>query len=293
MRILLTGAQGQVGWELQRALAPLGNVRATDRRTLDLTNESALRELVKAYAPHLVVNAAAYTAVDAAESDAEGARWLNAEVPRILCEELSRVDGRLVHFSTDYVFDGNATRPYREDDAVAPLGVYGRSKLDGEEAVRASGIEHLILRLAWVYSGRGKNFVRTVRRLARERDELTIVADQVGVPTWARQVAVATAAVLAQKPKGDQWGTYHMAGTGACSWQGFAEEILRLDPDPDTVRARTVRAITTAEYPTPARRPAYSVLDASKLEATFGVRLPSWEEQLALCLAEIGPGGGL
>lgn len=293
MRILILGAQGQVGWELQRALAPLGNVRATDRRTLDLTDEAKLRELVRAFQPHWAVNAAAYTAVDAAESDEKAARWLNADVPRILAEEVGRVDGQLVQFSTDYVFDGMAKRPYREDDPTRPLGVYGRTKLEGEEAVRESGVGHLIFRLAWVYGARGTNFMRTVRRLARERDELSVVADQVGVPTWARQVAEATAAVLAQKPKAAQCGTYHMAGTGSCSWHGFAEAVLRLDPDAATLRARAVRAISTAEYPTPARRPAYSVLDGTKLEQAFGVRLSPWEEQLALCLAEIGPGGGL
>lgn len=284
MRILLTGAAGQVGWELRRTLAPLGEVIATDRATLDLADEARTRAFVREVAPRWVVNAAAYTAVDAAEGDREAASWLNASVPRILAEEAERLGAWMVHYSTDYVFDGAATRPYREDDPTAPLGVYGATKLAGERGVAESVRRHLTFRIAWVYAARGKNFLRTVRRLARERDELRVVRDQVGVPTWARAVAEATALVIATRPTDAQAGLYHLAGGGTCSWHAFAEAILRGDPEPASLKARGVTPITTAEFPTPARRPAWSVLDAARAASAFGVRLPSWEEQLALCL---------
>lgn len=288
MRILLTGATGQVGWELERTLSTLGEVTATGRAQLDLTDETAIRETLRALRPRWIVNAAAYTSVDAAESDITAATWLNAEVPRILAEEAERCDAWLVHYSTDYVFDGTMTRPYREDDQTSPLGVYGESKRAGELAVTARAPRHLVFRIAWVYASRGRNFLRTVRRLARERDTLQVVNDQVGVPTWARIVAQATAQVVAHRPELGQAGIYHLAGYGCCSWHTFAEAILRHDPGRDSLRVRQVEPITTADYLTRARRPAYSVLDASAAVQAFGVHLPSWERQLALCLAELG-----
>lgn len=285
MKILLTGALGQVGWELERTLSALGTVRATDRRSLDLTDEAAIRDAVRTFRPEWVVNAAAYTAVDDAERNEAAATWMNACVPRILAEEVARLDGWLVHYSTDYVFDGAGARPYREDDPTAPLGAYGRSKRAGELAVAATGAKHLLFRVAWVYGTRGRNFLQTIRRLARERDELHVVSDQIGVPTWSRQVAEATALVVAQRPIADQVGTYHLAGAGSCSWHAFAETVLRLDPEPASLRARAVSAITTTEFPTVARRPGYSVLDGTRAEEVFGVRLASWESQLALCVS--------
>ena len=293
MTILLTGANGQVGWALRQTLAPLGEVVATTRETLDLTDEGAIRAMVRAVAPRWIVNAAAYTAVDAAESDEAAAFWLNAEVPRILAEEASRCGGWLVHYSTDYVFDGMATAPYRESDPVHPLGVYGHSKAAGEVAVRGACDRYLIFRIAWVYGRRGKNFFRTMERLLSGPGPVRVVADQLGTPTWSQAVAEATAAILlrvqasaTENPTENATltGTYHLAGAGHCSWHGFAESIARglaLPAD------RTVTPITTADYPTPARRPAFSVLNASLAARTFGVQLPPWEAQLARCLDSV------
>lgn len=284
--ILLTGANGQVGHELRTTLAPLGPVVATTRETLDLTDEAAIRAAVRAVAPRVMVNAAAYTAVDAAERDEAACAWLNTEVPRILAEEAERCGAWLVHFSTDYVFDGTGRRPYREDDPVAPLGVYGRTKADGEAAVRQACARHLIFRISWVYGTRGRNFLKTVQRLISGDQPLRIVDDQVGVPTWSRAIAKAAAEVVIKvegsADPGALAGTYHMAGSGACSWYDFAQEIVRASSA--TGPAAVVHPITTVEYPTPAQRPAYSVLDASKLQTVFAVTLPSWQKQLEYCL---------
>ena len=290
--ILLTGANGQVGHELRATLAPLGPVVASTRDTLDLTDEAAIRAAVRAAAPRVIVNAAAYTAVDAAERDEAACAWLNTEVPRILAEEAERCGAWLVHYSTDYVFDGTGQRPYREDDPVAPLGVYGRTKADGEAAVRAACTRHVILRVAWVYGLRGKNFLLTIQRLARERavsgEPLRVVHDQVGVPTWSRSIAEATVAVVQQLVNRTATetlpGTYHMAGAGSCSWYEFASEIEQQMGE--AARGVIVLPITTHEYPTPARRPAYSVLDPSLFEAVFGVALPGWRVQLEACIHE-------
>jgi dTDP-4-dehydrorhamnose reductase len=288
-RIFLTGAAGQVGYELRDTLAPLGSVVATTRAELDLTDEGAIRTAVRSSAPQVIVNAAAHTAVDAAESDVAACTWLNVNVPRILAEEANRCGAWLVHYSTDYVFDGTGTRPYRETDPVAPLGVYGRTKAEGEAAVRVACARHLIIRVAWVYGLRGRNFLLTIRRLAAGGGPLRIVADQVGVPTWSRAIAEGTAgmvrAVLADNAVALA-GTYHMAGSGQSSWHEFATEIVGrsgISPAPD------IRAISTAEFPTPAVRPAYSVLDAQKCRDTFGVVLPDWQRQLADCLASDFP----
>lgn len=282
--ILLLGANGQVGHELQRTLATLGPVHTTTRATLDLSDEAALRDCIRTVAPQWIVNAAAYTAVDAAESDTERAHWVNAAAPRLLAEEATRIGAWLVHYSTDYVFDGLATRPYVENDPVAPRSVYGRTKAQGEAAVRAACAQHLILRVAWVYGLRGKNFLRTVQRLAAGGGPLRIVNDQLGVPTWSRLIAEATAQVIAQRPGVDRAGTYHMAGSGHCSWHDFASAIVARTT-PANVPPVEVHPIPTSAFPTPATRPAWSVLDATKLRDTFGVALPDWDAQLALCLA--------
>lgn len=286
MRILLFGANGQVGHELRRSLAPLGEIVATTRTGLladggacqiaDFDAPEALPELIECIAPSLVVNAAAYTAVDKAESDREAAFRANAEAPSRIAAACAHSGIPLVHYSTDYVFDGSGTRPYREDDPTAPLGVYGESKLAGEEGIRASGAPHMILRTAWVYAAHGKNFLRTMLRLGAERDTLGVVADQIGTPTSAGLIADVTAALLSQA--GTRSGTWHLTASGETSWHGFAEAIFAGAAARGLLaRVPTVRPIPTADYPTPARRPAYSRLDTSRLRSDFGVELPEWE----------------
>lgn len=272
MRILLTGATGQVGWELRKTLAPLGEVRVFDRFGLDLADAPVLVATVRALQPDVVVNAAAYTAVDKAEAERDLAFAVNATAPRVLAEEARRIGALLVHYSTDYVFDGEKADPYVEEDATRPINAYGASKLAGEQAILASGCRHLILRTSWVYGPRGKNFYLTMLRLARERPELKVVDDQVGAPTSSLEIARATATLLA---KGSQ-GLYHMSAAGETTWCGFARAILERAGS-----ATPVVAIRTAEYPTPAKRPRNSRLDCSKLRAEHGVALARWDEALA------------
>ena len=363
MKLLLLGAGGQVGFELQRALAPLGELAcATRSGTLpggaeceiaDLAQPASLLDLLDETAPDIVVNAAAYTAVDRAQTEAALAQAINAVAPGEIARWCAKHDRRLVHFSTDYVFDGQGTRPYREDDATAPLGEYGRGKLAGEEAIRASGAQHLILRTAWVYAARGHNFLRTMLRLARERDVLRVVADQRGAPTPARWIAAATAALIARgevrhgfdrltrngyrdadfdapppregfdklTPNGGResafarhagtvrgepvefdapvpephpttahatQGTFHLTAAGETTWHGFAsaifEDALAAGLLP---RAPRVEAIATADYPTPAQRPAYSRLDNTRLYDASGLRLPDWRRGVSEVIAEL------
>lgn len=283
MRILLTGVNGQVGWELQRTLAPLGEVVAADRSVLDLADTASIRRSVAAIAPDLIVNPAAYTAVDKAESEPELAHAINAAAPG----ELAACGVPLVHFSTDYVFDGSKAGAYTEADTPNPLGIYGASKLAGEHAVARAVIPHLILRTSWVYGLRGRNFLLTMQKLARERDTLSVVDDQLGAPTWSRLIAEATALVVARwldraDPTSDS-GVYHLSCGGRTSWHGFAAAILA---HLAATGGRTARlsAIPSSGYPTPAARPANSQLDCGKLAQIFGVRLPDWEQALALCL---------
>jgi dTDP-4-dehydrorhamnose reductase len=283
VKILLTGVNGQVGWELQRTLAPLGEVVAADRSLLDLADTAGIRRRVAAIAPDLIVNPAAYTAVDKAESEPGLAQAVNADAPG----ELAACGIPLVHFSTDYVFDGRKSAAYTEADAPNPLGVYGTTKLAGEQAVQHAAVPHLILRTSWVYGLRGHNFLRTMQRLARERDTLAVVDDQFGAPTWSRLIAEATALVVARwLDRSNQTATsgiYHLSCGGRTSWHGFTAAILAQLAAPDEKLAR-LSAIPTSGYPTPAARPANSQLDCDKLTATFGVRLPNWESALALCL---------
>lgn len=288
-RILLTGANGQVGWELQRTLSCLGEVSALDSRALNLADAAAIRDKVQALAPQIIVNAAAYTAVDKAESEKALARAVNATAPAVFAEEAARVEAVLVHYSTDYVFNGDGTAPWREDDACDPLNVYGETKLEGERAIQASGCRHLIFRTSWVYGARGSNFLLTMRRLMRERPELKIVADQHGAPTWCRDLAQATAQVLGQITSPlirdhHPWGIYHMSNAGETSWHGFAQAIQACDKRDAADSAAKLLAIPSSEYPTPARRPLNSRLDNEKLARTFGLRLQGWEAALALCL---------
>jgi dTDP-4-dehydrorhamnose reductase len=293
MRILLFGANGQVGHELRRSLGPLGAVVATTRSGMlddgvpceiaDFDTPDALPALIERIAPDVVVNAAAYTAVDRAESDRDAAFRANTEAPQRIAEACAARDALLVHYSTDYVFDGTGTRPYREDDPTSPLGVYGESKRAGELAIQASGARHMIFRTAWVYASHGKNFMRTMLRLAAERDELRVVADQTGTPTPAALIADVTAAVLARPY--DHSGIWHLTASGETTWHGFAEAIVAAAHDRSLIpRTPRVVSIATADYPTPAERPAYSVMDNARIRSDFGVDLPEWEVGLGMIL---------
>ncbi|MGB7769460.1 MAG: dTDP-4-dehydrorhamnose reductase [Verrucomicrobiia bacterium] len=283
MKILLLGKNGQVGWELRRTLAPLAEVTAVDYPEINFTDAPVLRRLVAGTRPAVVVNAAAYTAVDKAEAEQELCRQINAVAPGVLAEEAKKAGALMVHYSTDYIFDGTKTSPYAETDAPNPLGAYGRSKWEGDRAVKASGVDHLIFRLCWVYGARGQNFMLTMQRLAREREKLRVVRDQFGCPTWSRMIAETTALALKQALAGADRsafnGDYHLAAGGQASWHEFASRIIELMPEGER-KCREVEAITTPEYPTPARRPAHSVLDCGKLQKTFGLRLPDWETSL-------------
>lgn len=280
--ILVTGARGQIGYELTRLLPEHGRVTALDREQLDLANADAIRSTIRSVRPRIVVNAAAYTAVDRAEQERELAYAVNAHAPGIIAEEVKRLDAILVHFSTDYVFDGHASRPYAEDAPTAPLSVYGASKLQGERVIAGSGCASLVLRTSWVYGLRGHNFLLTIRRLAAERDELTVVADQFGVPNSARALAAATARVVGcgEAYVRGRAGLYHLSGTGAASWFDFARAII------GPVERPRLTAITTAQYPTAARRPAYAVLASAKFNNTFGFGLPDWRAMLSDCLSQ-------
>jgi dTDP-4-dehydrorhamnose reductase len=283
MKILLIGKNGQVGWELRRTLAPLAEVVAVDYPEINLTDTPALRQFVAGTRPAVVVNAAAYTAVDKAETETELCRQINAVAPGVLAGEAKKIGALMVHYSTDYVFDGAKTSPYVETDAPNPMGAYGQSKLEGDRAVKASGADHLIFRLCWVYGARGQNFMLTMQRLAREREKLRVVGDQFGCPTWSRMIAETTALALKQVLAGADRsgfnGEYHLAASGQTNWHGFASRIIEWMPEAER-KCRAVEKIATAEYPTPARRPAYSVLDCGKLRKTFGLRLPDWEASL-------------
>jgi dTDP-4-dehydrorhamnose reductase len=296
MRILLLGAAGQLGTELHKRLPALGELHVATRsgaladgsrcERVDFDAPQAIAPLIERLAPHIVVNAAAYTAVDQAETDADAAYRANAVGPGILADACRRCEARLVHFSTDYVFDGRARRPYREDDPVAPLGVYGASKRAGEEAVLASGARHLVLRTAWVYAAHGRNFLRTMLRLAADRSELRVVDDQIGSPTPASVIAEATVEILV--PDLDVGGLFHLTTRGQTSWRGFADAIVEGAYSRGLLPRRpAVVPITTSEFPTAAARPAWSVLDCSRLCDTFGIRLPQWQDGLGAVLDQL------
>ncbi|KAG8150531.1 dTDP-4-dehydrorhamnose reductase [Burkholderia catarinensis] len=288
--ILVTGVNGQVGFELLRSLQGLGRVVACDRSMLDLSDLERVRSVVRDLKPLIIVNPAAYTAVDKAETDVDAARRLNAEVPRVLAEEAARSGAALVHYSTDYVFDGTKECAYVETDATNPQNVYGLTKLEGEQAIAAAGCAHLILRTSWVYGRRGKNFLLTMLKLGSERPELRVVADQIGAPTWSKTIATATSHIVAQAlaTDGADWwaqhsGVYHFTSAGATSWHGFAEAILA---NALGERAPKVVPIPASDYPVPAKRPSNSRLSHDKLTEAFGLRLPDWADSLKLCLSE-------
>jgi dTDP-4-dehydrorhamnose reductase len=285
MKILLTGATGQVGYELARSLQGLGEVVAVDRSRMDLADLDQVRDVIKAERPGLIVNPAAYTAVDKAETDVALAHRINAEAPAVMAQEAKALGAALVHYSTDYVFNGAGASAYRETDATGPINVYGQSKLAGEQAIAASGVDHLILRTSWVYGMRGKNFLLTMMRLAKERDELRVVNDQHGAPTWSRTIADTSALILSQAGIGgkDWWqqhgGTYHLTCQGQTTWFGFTQAILEA-----ANISCNLLPISSAEYPVPAARPTNSVMNCNKLMSNFCL-LPDWKTSLHLCLS--------
>ena len=294
MRILLTGKNGQVGFELQRALAPLGEVVAVDMHDCDLSSPDAIRRLVAEVAPQVIINPAAYTAVDKAESEPQLALAVNGMAPGVLGEEAARLGALLIHYSTDYVFDGAGQGSYTETDAPNPQSVYGQTKLAGEQALQASGADHLIFRTSWVFGAHGANFAKTMLRLAAERDGLKIVADQFGAPTSAALLADVTAQILGCYQRegrvGFPFGLYHLVAGGCTTWHEYAQTVVRAAQaagKPLKLTAADILPITTADYPLPAPRPANSRLDTSRLRQTFGLELPAWQNGLDHVLQQI------
>ena len=295
MKILLFGKNGQVGWELQRALAPLGEVIALDADSTglsaDFSNPGSLIATVREVAPHWIVNAAAHTAVDKAEGESDLARAINATAPGVLAREAAALGAWLRHYSTDYVFDGSGSTARAEDAPTGPLGVYGTTKLEGEELIRASGCQHLIFRTSWVYAARGGNFARTMLKLAQDRDALKVIDDQIGAPTGADLLADLTAHAMrsvALQPQ--HGGTYHAVASGHTSWHGYATHVIehaRSRGVPIRVAREAIAAVPTSAFPTPARRPANSRLDTQKLRNTFGLHLPDWQSGIDRMLAEV------
>ena len=286
-RILISGKTGQVGYELERSLQGLGEIFALDRKQMDLTDLDQVRDVIRRVKPTLIVNTAAYTAVDQAESEPAIALRINGEAPAVMAEEAGKLGAALIHYSTDYVFDGSKKGPYEETDPPCPINVYGSSKLAGETAIQAAGIPHLILRTSWVYSAHGKNFLLTMRRLAEEREELAIVSDQYGAPTWSRTVADTTAHILSQylaAADPQRWwhehsGLYHLTAQGLTTWFGLADAIMA---HPSITKKPRLRAILAKDYPMPAQRPANSQLSSRRLLDTF-CGLPQWQDALLLC----------
>jgi dTDP-4-dehydrorhamnose reductase len=283
MRTLITGKNGQVGMELSRLYHPLGDVVVTGREECDLSSEQSIRDTVRQVKPAVIINAGAYTAVDLAEKERDLCFAINAAAPRVLAEEAARLDALLIHYSTDYVFDGKKSEPYLESDPINPVSVYGTSKAAGEAAIAEVAGQYLVLRTSWVYAAQGKNFLRTMLRLGAERSELRVVDDQFGAPTSAAAIAIATARLAEQYVEiPEAAGIYHMTAAGSTSWCGFARAIFAAGVLPTQPR---VQPIPSSDYPTPARRPANSVLANDKFAHTFGFRLPSWQQQLDQVLA--------
>ncbi len=286
LRILVTGKNGQLGWELERAFSRFGDVFAFDRDALNLADSDAIRRCCNNVKPALILNAGAYTAVDRAEQEPELAMQINAVAPQVLAEEANRLGAAIIHYSTDYVFSGTATIPYREEDPTAPQNVYGKTKLAGERAVSEVADHFLVFRTSWVYAARRQNFLLTMLRLAREREELRVVADQIGSPTWVRTLSDLTrASIDAQGRLAIADGIYHASANGRTSWHAFAEAIFKSLPDPSRIAKRIV-PISTTDFPTPAKRPAFSVLSNQKLEFATKMRVPDWQDQLAGCVAD-------
>ncbi|HEY9202176.1 MAG TPA: dTDP-4-dehydrorhamnose reductase [Gammaproteobacteria bacterium] len=293
--ILIAGKNGQVGWELQRSLLPLGRVIAVDRKQMDLSDADSVRKLIQQIKPDVIVNAAAYTAVDKAEEERDLAYQVNALAPGVMAEEARKLGALLIHYSTDYVFNGEKTSPYTEIDQPSPINVYGASKLDGEQAIQSSGCHYLIFRTSWVFSSRGHNFLLSMLRLAKEREELRIVADQIGSPTSARYIADATSHILTRTmPElaagSFESGLYNVTSASKTSWHGFASAIIDSASGlmaEHTFKVKNIQPITTAEYPVPARRPANSQLSNQRLAERFSISVPEWQVQMELCIADV------
>ncbi len=294
MKVLLFGKNGQVGHELSRSLQPLGEVITYGREEADFSNPESLRVIIQKERPGIIVDAAAYTAVDKAEEEENLALAINSESTKVLAEEALKANSLLVHYSTDYVFDGTGNKPYLETDKPNPINVYGRTKLAGEQAIIDSGCDYLIFRTSWVYASRGNNFLLTMLKLVKEREELSIVSDQIGAPTSAKLIADTTIFCVNQAMKEKQAGCfssdlYHLTSSGSTSWHGFTEEIVKTARESRATKLniKRVKAITTTDYPTPATRPMNSRLELSKLESTFSIKMPDWKDVLHECMKEI------
>lgn len=290
MKMLLLGKTGQLGWEFQRTLQPLGDVIALGSPEIDMSNVDNIRKTIRQHRPNIIINATAYTAVDKAESEPELAHAINALGPGVLAQEACELNALLVHFSTDYVFDGSKNAPYVETDTPNPLNIYGKSKLAGEQAIRSAGGSHLVLRTAWVYSTRRDSFVGKVLQWARQNETLKVVSDQVSNPTWARMLAEVTALLIAKAGPDfstyfhEKSGIYHLAGGGYTSRLEWAKHILQNDPKRNEQIIRVLEAASTRDFPTPAERPLFSALNCTLFEKTFGLRLPQWQEALELAM---------
>jgi dTDP-4-dehydrorhamnose reductase len=286
MKILLTGVTGQVGWELQRTLMTVGEVISVGRNQMDLAQTDTIRRIIREVQPDLIVNPAAHTAVDQAESEPELAMMINGIAPGAIAEEAKRLGAAMIHYSTDYVFAGTSKTPYTEEDQPNPQNIYGKTKLAGEQAITSVGVPHLILRTSWVYGLRGKNFLLTMQKLAQEREEIRVVDDQIGAPTWSRMIAEATAKILSQAQGNvsdfltSKGGLYHLTSSGQTSWYGFAQAIFAHDSQHNERKLQRLIAIASQEYPTAAKRPTYSLLDSQKASNVFGLVLPDWESSL-------------
>ncbi|MBW4684012.1 MAG: dTDP-4-dehydrorhamnose reductase [Komarekiella atlantica HA4396-MV6] len=297
MKILLTGVTGQVGWELQRTLITLGEVISVGRCQMDLAQLNTIRRIIREVQPDLIINPAAYTAVDQAESEPDLVMAINSIAPGAIAEEAKRLGAAMIHYSTDYVFDGLNTTPYTEADKPNPQNVYGMTKLAGEQAIMAVGVPYLILRTSWIYGLRGKNFLLTMQKLAQEREEIRVVNNQIGAPTWSRLIAEATAQILSQARQNvsgfiaSKSGIYHLTANGQTSWYGFAKAIFDHNFQQSERKLQRLIAITSKEYPTAASRPAYSLLNSEKLYNTFGLILPEWQKSLELMLTDIEDSG--
>jgi len=284
-KILLTGATGQVGWDLSRALAPLGGLITPDSTEFNLAEPESLRKNIREWKPDIIVNPAAYTAVDQAEREHDLVFRVNADSPKVLAEEAERLNIPMIHYSTDYVFDGEKGEPYRESDETRPLNIYGESKLQGEMAIQNIVEQHIILRTSWIYSLRGSNFLTTMLRLFKEKDEISVVNDQIGAPTWSRMVAEVTAIIMSQlHQKENGWGLYHLSASGESSWYHFVKEIKRVE---DEKRKFSINAISSEQYVTAATRPKNSLLNSRKLSQQWNVKLPRWDVSLKQCLESL------
>lgn len=288
MKILLFGAMGQLGTELQRTLAPLGEIAAFDIHNLNLANTENVRQAIRSVSPHVIVNASAYTAVDLAESEVDKAFKINSEIPQLFAEEAAKLNSFLIHYSTDYVFDGIKNVPYLEGDTTHPLGVYGKSKLAGEEAIKAGSADYLILRTSWVYSRNKNSFVGKVLEWARKQERLSIVSDQISNPTWARTLADVTAQLLGKGLDclSERQGLYHVAGNGHASRLEWARKIVEFDPNRQEQKVKEIVPALTSDFPTPATRPLFSALDCSLFQSTFEIPLPKWEDALKTAMTE-------